>query len=101
MKRAWIGRAAVGVTLVAVLWANTGVEKIAGDHETGPAWQGFVKQQPSLRLVFENPAQRGLELAPLAAMLPAERAAFLEYCAIRFGASDPVACQAILRKREI
>lgn len=101
MKRSWIGRGAVVIALIGVTWANAGVERIAGDHELGPSWQGFVKHTPSARLIFENPAQRGLELAPLETMAPAERAAFADYCAIRFGVADTTECQALLRKRAI
>lgn len=99
MKRAWLGRGAVLIVVLGVSWANVGVERIAGDHEVGDSWQSFVKHRPSPRLVFENPAARGLELTPVESMPPAERAAFLDYCDIRFGAADAAQCQALLRKR--
>lgn len=99
MSNRWIGRAAVAIAVIGVTWANTGVERIAGDHEVGTSWQGFVKHRPSAQLVFENPARRGLEQIAPESMLPAQRAEFLAYCDIRFGAADAAQCQSMLRQR--
>ena len=99
MSHPWIGRMALAIAVIGVSWANTGVERIAGDHEVGTSWQGFVKHSPSPRMLFENPAQRGSEPVPLDALSPAERAAFLDYCDIRWGASDAMQCQTALRAR--
>jgi hypothetical protein len=99
MRNPWIGRAALAITVIGVSWANTGVERVAGDHEAQTSWQGFVKHRPSPRVMFENPAWRAGELAPFETLSPAERADFLEYCDIRWGASDVAQCQAALRAR--
>lgn len=99
MKRrlAWTGAAAAAV--LGLAWAFVGAERIVGDHEAGVDWQLFVKQRPSLRLRFANPAQHGLELTPPAAMSAAERAVFVDFCAVRFGETDAGRCHALLAQR--
>jgi hypothetical protein len=100
MKAALI-KTGVAVMVAGILWAFVGVERIVGDHEIGVSWEPFIKQRPSLQLRFENPAQKGLEIDPFEALSPAEQAAFNEFCAIRFGATDAAQCRALIGQRRV
>lgn len=100
MKAAVIkGLGAVG--LVGALWAFVGVERLVGDHEVGVSWVLFLKHRPSLQVRFTNPAQKGLEIAPFESLSPAEQAAFVEFCGIRFGVRDTLRCYAFISDRGV
>lgn len=99
MRKARTVGGALLVVAVCATWLCTGVERIPGDHEVGTAWPLFVKQRPSLQFVFENPAGRGLELTPVESMSATQRAAFIDYCHIRFGTTDAAKCQAEIAMR--
>ena len=88
-------RGAIAIAVVAVAWAFVGVERVPGDHEVGVSWEAFLKHRLSARLVFENPARRGLEVVPFEALSSAEQASLIAFCRIRFGTVDPDQCQAI------
>ncbi|GGY82464.1 hypothetical protein ACFFTM_06675 [Pseudoduganella plicata] len=87
------------VLLATLLSLLVGVERRVGDHEQGVSWEPFVKRRLTLQWRFENPAWRGLEIVPLAAMTAPQRAAFAEFCQVRFGSADPVQCHAIVSAR--
>lgn len=90
------------VVVAGMLWAFVGVERIVDDHEIGISWEPFVKHRPSLQVRFVSPAQKGLEIAPTTDDLsPSERAAFIEFCGIRFGVTDPAHCHAIISRRGV
>lgn len=91
----------IGVIVTCMLWAFVGIEHVVGDHELGSTWEPFVKHRPSLQMRFTNPAQRGLEQVTFETLSPAEQTAFIEFCGIRFGASDPEKCHAALAGRSI
>jgi hypothetical protein len=85
--------------LATLLWLLVGVERRVGDHEQGVSWEPFVKRRLTLQWRFENPAWRGLEVVPLTAMSPPQRAAFGEFCQVRFGSGDPARCHGIVSAR--
>jgi len=92
-------RAALAAALALATLLSVGVERSVGDHEQGVSWEPFIKRRLTLQWRFENPAWRGLEIVPLAAMSAPHRAAFAEYCQVRFGSADPVQCHAIVSAR--
>lgn len=96
-----ISSIALGVVATATLWAFFGVERIVSDHEIGVSWEPFIKHRPSLQVLFENPAQKGLKLTPVVAMSASERAAFIEFCELRFGEVDAVRCYARVADRSV
>jgi len=87
------------LALATLLWLVVGLERSVGDHEQGVSWDPFVKRRFTLQWRFENPAWRGLEMVPLAAMSAQQRAAFSQFCQVRFGRADPGQCHAIVRAR--
>jgi len=92
-------RGGILVVVLVLLSLQVGVERRVGDHEQGISWEPFVKRRLALQWRFENPAWRGLEIVPLAAMTAPQRAAFAEFCRIRFGSTDPVQCHAMVSAR--
>lgn len=91
----------IGVVLIGGLWAFIGVERIVGDHEIGVSWEPFIKHRPSLQVRFDNPVQNGLELTPVGELSASERAAFVEFCNIRFGETDVARCYALITDRRV
>lgn len=87
------------VVLAMLLSLQVGVERRVGDHEQGISWEPFVKRRLTWQWRFENPAWRGLEIVPLAAMTAPQRAVFAQFCQIRFGSTDPVQCHAMVSAR--
>ena len=94
-------KGALGVVATGTLWAFVGVERIVGDHEVGVSWEPFIKHRPSLQVRFENPAQKGLELTPVGELSASERAAFIEFCDLRFGEADAASCYARVADRRV
>ncbi len=101
MTNTRINRALLVAVIFGMLWSFVGVERIVGDHEVGVAWQAFIKHRPSAKLVFQNPAQNGLEIMRYEALAPADQTSFINYCGVRFGTVDPVQCHTILIQRVI
>lgn len=99
--RYWMTRRGVfvAVALALATLLSVGVERSVGDHEQGISWEPFVKRRLTLQWRFENPAWRGLEVVPLAAMSAPQRAAFAEFCEVRFGSADAAQCHAIVSAR--
>ena len=89
------------VVATGALWAFVGVERIVGDHEIGVSWEPFIKHRMSLQVRFENPAQKGLELTPIDELSASERAAFIEFCELRFGDVDATRCYARVADRRV
>ena len=97
MKLARLGiSVAVAVAVVVMLWAFVGVERTVGDHELGTSWEVFVKRRPAALMLFHNPSRQGLEVLPFNALSLSDQAAFIEFCAIRFGVTDPLQCRAMV-----
>lgn len=94
-------KSVLGVVATGTLWAFIGVERIVGDHEIGVSWEPFIKHRPSLQVRFENPAQKGLDLTLVGELSASERAAFIEYCDLRFGEVDAVRCYARIADRRV
>jgi hypothetical protein len=89
----------LSMVTVALLWLFVGVERIVDDHEVGTSWQVFVKHRLSTRLIFENPAQQGVELIQYEALTRTDRASFIEYCDVRFGTRNAEQCRMALLGR--
>ena len=85
-------KSGMATATVCLLWTFVGFERTVGDHEMGVSWEPFLKHRPSMQLLFENPAQNGLELAPLEELPPAGQTAFIEFCDIRFAEADTAKC---------
>jgi hypothetical protein len=83
------------VALALLIWLFTGVERFAREHgETD--YEGFVKQLPSFKVVYENKAKCGeCDLRLWEDMSRDDRQKFSEYCAVRFGLDEPRLCYAI------
>lgn len=96
-----LSKSVIGVIATGTLWAFVGVERIVGDHEIGVSWEPFIKHRPSLQVLFENPSQNGLDLTPLGELSASERAAFIEYCDLRFGEVDAARCYASIADRRV
>lgn len=94
-------KAVLGVVATGTVWAFVGVERMVGDHEIGVSWEPFIKHRPSLQVRFENPAQKGLELTPIDELSASERAAFIEFCGLRFGEADAARCYARVADRRV
>lgn len=80
------------VVIALALWPIVGLERIVNDHEVGVMWQPFLKHRLTSRVVFENPALRGLQIIPLEDLTSTEREAFANYCAVRFDANSLLLC---------
>ena len=89
-------KATVAAVVAVMLWAFVGVERIVGDHEAGISWETFIKHRPTLQVIFQNPAQKDLDIASFDTLSLAEQAAFIDYCTIRFGTPDAGQCRAIV-----
>lgn len=85
--------------LLAATWAVVGVERLVGDHEIGVSWEPFIKHTPTWRIRFENPAQKGLDLVPLASLAIQEQQQLAEFCEIRFGQANAQQCYERLSAR--
>lgn len=94
-------KVAICVVATGALGAFVGVERMVGDHEIGVSWEPFIKHRPSLQVRFENPAQKGLELTPIDELSASERAAFIEFCGLRFGEADAARCYARVADRRV
>jgi hypothetical protein len=91
----------IAVVIAVIAWSFVGVERIVGDHEIGVTWEPFIKHRPSLQIRFQDPGQKGLDIVPFEALPPADRAAFIEFCAIRFGSANVTQCRALIAAREV
>lgn len=85
--------------LLAVAWAFVGVERLVGDHDIGVSWEPFIKHTPTWHIRFENPAQKGLDIVPLASLTAAERQGLVRFCEVRFGQSNVQECHERLSAR--
>lgn len=94
-------KGALGVVATGMLWAFIGVERIVGDQEIGVSWEPFIKHRPFLQVQFENPAQKGLDLTPVDELSTSERAAFIQFCGLRFGEADADRCYARVADRKV
>ncbi len=67
-----------------------GVEIFYEEHET----QGvpFLKQRSTWRYEYHNPAITGYGVTPMNKLSPAEKIAFLDFCAVRYGTEDIELC---------
>ena len=93
MRIVGIKRGATAIAVAGVVWAFVGVERVPGDHEVGVSWEAFFKHRPTMQLIFENPGRKSLEVAPFETLAPAEQAALIAFCRIRFGTADPRKCK--------
>ena len=82
-----------------MVWAFVGVERLVGDHEIGVSWEPFIKHKVTWRFHFENPAQKGLDIVPLASLAAAERQELVRFCTVRFGLSSIQQCHERLSAR--
>jgi hypothetical protein len=94
-------KTAIAVVIAVIAWTFLGVERIVGDHEIGVTWEPFVKHRPSLQIRFQDPGQKGLDIVPFNALSPADQAAFVEFCTIRFGSADVAQCRALITARGV
>jgi len=85
--------------LVGCLWPFVGIERIVGDHEVGVSWEPFIKHRPSVRSLYSNPAQHGLDFVPFEDLSPVEQKRFVEFCSVRFGIQAPSSCGATIAAR--
>ena len=94
-------KSAACLAIAGLAWGFIGVERIVGDHEVGNDWTLFVKRRPSLRIRFDNPAQAGLDIVAPQDLSAARRAAFIDFCAVRFGITDVARCHALVVARRL
>jgi hypothetical protein len=95
-------RTAVGslaILIVAITWTLLGVERVVGDHEIGVSWEPFLKHTITWRFRFENPAQKGLDIVPLASLTVPEQRELTRFCEVRFGQSNLQQCHELLSAR--
>lgn len=91
--------ATLAIALTLLLWLFTGVERSYREH--GTDYELFVKQTPSFKIVFENPAWCGeCDLRPWELMRPEDRRQFEKYCAVRFGLDDVRPCYALFEEEQ-
>jgi len=98
-------RIAISVSIVvASVLASTpfvGFDQYVGDHEVGTSWDLFIKSKPTLRMLFKNPEQYALDFDPYETLGKDKQREFIEYCEIRWGASDPHVCEKIVQDHRI
>lgn len=66
-------------------WLFIGLDRYVGDHEVGTSWMPFFKSVPTTKILFQNPAQHGLDREPFHSLASDRREQFMEYCRIRYG----------------
>jgi len=83
----------VAVPLILVLgWLFVGLDQYVGDHEVGVQWDPFIKHRPSTTVLFQNPAQVGLDMVPFENLGENKKKSVIQYCRVRYGTDDIKRC---------
>ncbi|WP_211440938.1 hypothetical protein [Collimonas humicola] len=92
----------VAAVLVLVLsWLFVGLDRYVGDHEAGGGWDLFIKHKPSMTVFFSNPAQFGLDMAPLDKMDDGAKKDLVEYCKVRYGTDNMSRCYELFQSSRV
>ncbi|HXV30300.1 MAG TPA: hypothetical protein VD840_08215 [Sinorhizobium sp.] len=82
-----------------LLWLFVGIEADNREHATG--YRLFLKQEPSLQVVFTNPIACGECDVEIFEEMPVERTEDARrYCAVRFGLGNLRMCHAIFAEEQ-
>ncbi len=74
-----------------VAWRSLfGIELFYEEHET--LGEPFLKQRRTWQYEFHNPAVNGYGVIPQSELSPSTRAAFMEFCAVRYGIDNVELC---------
>ncbi|MBH9578859.1 hypothetical protein [Inhella proteolytica] len=94
-KAAW----GCGSLFVALLGLILGIEETPREH--GTEYELFVKQMPTLQVIYRNPAVCGeCDVEPFASLTPPVKSEFAEFCRVRYGISEVRACYGIYLERQ-
>lgn len=92
-RHKWLS-GALGSLLFITVWLFLGIEEIPREH--GTDYLLFAKQQPTLRVVYRNPAVCGeCDVEPLSALSQAKLEAFADFCRIQFDLDEARTCHAV------
>jgi len=85
--------------LLVLTWLFLGVERIPDEHED--RYDLFLKQRPTLRLIFHNPVTCGVcDTKPYQRLTASEKTEFAIFCRYRFGLDGNNECYAIFSEQQ-
>lgn len=90
---------ALSAILFMGVWLFLGIEEIHREHQTDYLF--FVKQEPTFRVIYSNPADCGeCDVKPLSTLGLAEQSEFRNFCNVRFGLEEIRECHAIFAESQ-